>query len=133
MVKLDHQPYVAEQFKRSIKCQYRDVMLHASIIEGILCKRMKKRTLEVANLSLKAFHSISKQEYDALEGVRKARNKLVHGIIDRAATQVEVEAWVKELYKRIIEAYNISTFLDSELFMKYGISRSPKIALKSPP
>ena len=123
--KLDHHPYVAEQFKGGVKCRYRDVILHASIIEGIMCKRMKKRTFEVANLSLKAFNPISKQEFDVLERVRKARNRLVHGVIDKAATQVQVETWVKDLHEKILTAYRISTFLDKELFRKYGISRFP--------
>lgn len=130
---LSHKDWVIRQFDvNDLRSSYRNVILHASIIEGTVRNVSSQGKFKQANDSLKKSRTITPEEYRAFEEVRDVRNKLVHESFKDGYTQDEIEDSRDTLMKKILTAYRISTFLDNRLFKKYGIPRPPKIDLKLP-
>jgi hypothetical protein len=145
MAKLGHKAWVADQFRngRPRRRQYRDAVLHASFIEGIVCKsctcencthkaskhwKCKKKTprFECAIEWLFNQKVIRAREKNALHAVRKRRNDLVHHIIELKAYERKILAWRDDLIKKLEKAYATSPFLRSELSRQYGITWPPQ-------
>ncbi|MEN6427999.1 MAG: DUF4145 domain-containing protein [Phycisphaerales bacterium] len=141
MAKLGHKAWVADQFRngRPRKRQYRDAVLHASFIEGIVRKnctcqnrthkkskrwncKNKKPTFECAIEWLFNQGKIKTREKNALDAVRKRRNDLVHHIIELKAYEGRILAWRDDLIKKLEKAYTISAFLRTELSREYRIT-----------
>lgn len=131
---LNHEEWVIHQFGAGyLKSAYRNVILHASIIEGTVRNNVsKKGNFYDANINLKNAGTITTAEYDAFEGVREVRNKLVHEIFKDGFNEDQILDLRDTVLKKIIAAYRISKFLDDKLFKKYGIPRLPKIEFVQP-
>lgn len=120
-----HDEWIVQQFK-NLKTQYRNALLHASFIEGVVFNKSKstRRDFYHAIKWLHIHKKITNEERDALDKVRNARNKLVHDIVKEEASQKEIEQWCDDLMSGVMEAYRTNTFLNDELFMKYSIPRN---------
>jgi len=116
---------MAQQFK-NLKTRYRDALLHASFIEGVVFNKSKstRRGLYHAILWLHIHKKITAEERDAFNEVRNARNTLVHDIVKKEASQRQIDQWLKDLMNKVLKAYRMSTFLNDELFKKYNIPRN---------
>jgi hypothetical protein len=130
---LSHNDWVIHEFNaKSLKSSYRNVILHASFIEGAVRNVSNKGTFKNANKSLKGTGTISPEEFNAFEEVREVRNKLIHEVFKDGLDEDQIVRLRDTLMEKIITAYRISKFLDGNVFKKYGIQRLPKIALKVP-
>jgi hypothetical protein len=130
---LSHNDWVIRQFDANgLRSSYRNVILHASIIEGAVRNVTNKGNFKQANESLKDAGRTTPAEFNAFEEVREVRNKLIHESFKDGLTEDRIEGLRDTLRKKILTAYKISKFLDDEVFKKYGIQRLPKIALKLP-
>lgn len=120
--KLEHDEWMANQLKK-LRSTYRDALLHASFIEGVICNKSKstRREFYHAIQWLHIHKKITDKERDALHEVRKARNKLVHDIVKKEASQEQIEEWRDDLMNKVREAYKMSTCLNDELLTKYNI------------
>jgi len=130
---LSHNDWVIRQFNASgLSRSYRNVILHASIIEGAVRNASNEKKFWKANESLRDAGIITRDEFEAFEEVRDVRNKLVHRSFKDGLDEDQILGLRDTLRERILMAYTISKFLDSKVFKKYGIRRLPKIALKVP-
>jgi uncharacterized protein YutE (UPF0331/DUF86 family) len=134
--------WIQEQFdKGRPKGQYRDVLLHASLIESIVRYKVKvhienayknlsvkksgkdcKREFDPANRWLYIHKKIDKNDFDLLEKIRNTRNELVHGIFGETMTVGSINRSIKRLRADILKAYKCP-FLEGELKNKYGVTR----------
>jgi hypothetical protein len=131
--RLSHIDWVIHQYEANgLRSSYRNVILHASIIEGAVRNESKKGGFEQANKSLKGAGIISPAEFNAFEEVRELRNKLIHESFKDGLDEDQILELRDTLREKILMAYTISKFLESKVFKKYGIQRLPKIALKVP-
>ena len=86
---LDHKTWVTEQFKnirtsiRTRRMSYRNAVLHATFIEGIVRKECKRKRANFYDAIewLFVHKKITKVEKDAFHDVRQVRNNLIHDII----------------------------------------------------
>ena len=131
MVKnLSHKNWVLQQFEaKYLKSSYRNVIIHASIIEGILRNESGKSMFDLANKSLLLSKKISSSEFCIFNGVRAIRNNLVHESFKNGLAQNEIDGLRDNLMENIHNAYKVSSFLDKNLFRKYNIKRAPSILL----
>lgn len=120
-----HDEWMAHQFK-NLKTSYRNALLHASFIEGVVFNKSKstRRDFYYAIQWLHIHRKITDEELEAFDEVRNARNKLVHHIVEKEASQKEIEQWRDDLMNKVLKAYRTSTFLNDELFTKYSIPRN---------
>lgn len=126
-VNLDHKTWVAEQFKvirRTKKMTYRNAVLHATFIEGIVRKECKRNKANFYDAIKWLFENkkINKVEKDAFHAVRDVRNNLIHDIIKLRPNQAEIEAWRDGLIKNVQKAYTTSAFLRTQLSQAYNIT-----------
>ena len=120
-----HDEWIVQQFER-LRPSYRDVLLHASFIEGVV-RNKSKSTRDDFYHAIQWLHihkKITDEERDAFHEVRNARNKLVRDIVKKEASQKEIEQWRDDLMDKVLKAYWTSTFLNDELFTKYSISKN---------
>lgn len=69
---LSHNDWVIPQFDANgLRSSYRNVILHASIIEGAVRNMSNKDNFKQANKSLKSAGTISPAEFNAFEEVRE--------------------------------------------------------------
>jgi hypothetical protein len=131
MTKLNtHDEWVQEQFSiKYLRKSYRNVLVHASIIEGVLRNESGASHYSSANKSLLRIGAISSSEFCHFEAVRSTRNELVHGAYRNGLTQSEIDMLLKELIAQIKEVYKHSSFLGEKLFKKHSIVRPECIAL----
>lgn len=133
--------WIQNQFdKGRPKGQYRDVLLHASLIESIVRHKVKvcvenayknrsvkksgkdcKRDFDPANRWLYIHKKIDEKDFDLLEKIRNTRNELVHGIFSETTTVDSINRSIKELRADILKAY-MRPFLKDELKDKYGVT-----------
>ena len=124
---LDHKTWVAEQFKvirRTKRMSYRNAVLHATFIEGIVrkeCSRKKAKFYEAIEW-LFGHKKITQVEKEAFHAVRDVRNNLIHDIIILQPSQAEIEAWRDGLIKNVLKAYATSAFLRTQLSQAYNIT-----------
>jgi len=131
--RLSHNDWVIQEFNaKSLKSSYRNVILHASFIEGAVRNVSNKGSFEKANKSLVGAETISLEEFNAFEAVREVRNKLIHQVFKDGLDEDQILGLRDTLREKILAAYRISTFLDDRVFKKYGIQRLPIIDLKVP-
>jgi len=130
---LSHNDWVIRQFDANgLRSSYRNVILHASIIEGAVRNESNKDSFKQANESLRDAGIISPAEFNAFEKVREVRNKLIHESFKDGLDEDQILGLRDTLRKKILIAYTISEFMDSKVFNMYRIQRLPKIALKVP-
>lgn len=115
--------WLAEQFTdKYLSNAYRNVVLHASIIEAILTKETNTNSFSVANKMLLCSKKITSEEFCLFDKVQKDRNKLVHrsfGLPQRKLGKIQ-----NSLKINIHNAYKNSKFLESHLFKKYSLNRA---------
>lgn len=118
---LSHQNWVLQQFDKYLKSSYRNVIIHASIIEGVLRNESGKNTFDLANKSLLLSKKITSSEFCIFNEVRNIRNSLVHESFKNKLAQNEIDELRDSLMEKIHKAYKISIFLNKNLFKKYKI------------
>ncbi|UCF79100.1 MAG: hypothetical protein JSW03_02265 [Candidatus Eiseniibacteriota bacterium] len=135
---LPHPDWVAGQFSpQGLRPRYRNVVLHASIIEGVLREEVwgtkKKGSFHEAieTLSLRP-SGITPQEEKVFTKVKDLRNDLIHDSYRNKYTERQILAVRDKLMEKIREAYSISKFLNCKLFLKYNIDRPASITFKPP-
>jgi hypothetical protein len=115
--------WLAEQFKNKyLSHAYRNVVLHASIIEAVLTNETSTNSFSIANRMLLCSKKISPDEFCLFDKVRKDRNKLVHKSF--GLSQSNIGKIQKSLKINIHNAYKKSGFLESHLFKKYSLKRA---------
>lgn len=99
--------------------RYRDVILHASFIEGI-CR--EETGEEKFFLAIKALN-LSPREKLLLKEVSKKRNNLLHGLFKMSPrpTQAVIDGARDDLFNAIDHAYKKSPWLKRKLLKPYGI------------
>jgi len=130
MVKnLSHDDWVRQQYEaRYLKSEYRNVLIHSSIIEGTLRNNSGQKQFASAIQQLACSGRISASESCMFDGIRKVRNSLVHDSFKNGLIQKEIDDLRDELMGKILEAYSNSGFLNDRLFLKYKIVRVARIA-----
>lgn len=122
MVKnLSHNDWVIQQFQKYLRTSYRNVLIHASIIEGTLRNESRKKTFDLANKYLLYSGKINSSEFSIFDEIRKLRNSLVHDSVKNKLVQNEIDELRDELMEKILKVYKISNFLNDKLFKKYKI------------
>jgi hypothetical protein len=134
--------WIQDQFdKGRPKKQYRDVLLHASLIESIVRHKVRvyienayknrsvkksgkdcKRDFDPANRWLYIHKKIDKTDFDLLEKIRNTRNELVHAIFAETMTVGSINRSIRRLRADILKAYK-RPFLEGELKNKYGVTK----------
>lgn len=132
---LNHHDWVIQQFEgKYLESTYRDVIIHSSIIEGMLANESDEDNFDSANKLLLCSRQIDSSEFCVFNKVRKTRNKLVHGIFKNGGLpQNDIDELRDDLMKKIHEAYRMSNFLNEKLFKKYKITRAPSITFNPTP
>ena len=127
---LTHQQWIEEQFKpKYLNVTYRNVLLHASIIEAMVTKHSGMRNFDPGNKFLLCAGYITKDEFCVFDSIRNERNKLVHNIFSKKGglTQNQILEIMQNLMEVIHKAYKSSKFLDENLFNKYKLTRCSSI------
>lgn len=129
---LNHNEWVLEQFQEQyLKKRYRNIFIHASIVESVLVNKCGIDNFHSANKCLLYSKDINPAEFSMFDKIRKNRNKVAHEIFkDRGLSQRDIDKILHELRTTILKAYGTSNFLDINLFKKYNIPRVPDIAFK---
>lgn len=138
---LNHNEWVLEQFQdKYLRKRYRNSIIHASIIEGILVSKAsegKRMKFNEAIKFLLCAGNINSSEFCVFNEIRENRNKIIHEIFKYNLTQKGIDKLLDPLMKKIHEAYKTSDFLEKNLFKKYNIERVPSITfdttLSAPP
>ena len=125
MVKnLSHNDWALQQFDKYLKTSYRNVLIHASIIEGILRNESGQEKFYSANKFLFCNKQITISEFKVFDELRNIRNSLIHDSFKDKLEQNKIDELRDKLMKKIHESYRISNFLNKRLFEKYSIERS---------
>lgn len=124
---LSHHDWVLQQFDKYLRRAYRDVLIHSSIIEGVLRNESGKGKFDEANKHLLNTKKINSSEFCVFNKVREIRNSLVHDSFRSQLVQNDIDKLRDALMENILDAYKKSTFLNEKLFKKYSISRSASI------
>ena len=132
MVKnLSHADWVRQQFdKRRLRSEYRNVLIHSSIIEGTLRNKSGRRTFDMANRRLLCSGKITSCEFCIFNEIRTIRNRLVHDSFKDGLVQNQIDGLRDELMRKILQAYRISVFLNDALFARYALARLPAIVFE---
>ncbi|OGI19665.1 MAG: hypothetical protein A3J06_03975 [Candidatus Moranbacteria bacterium RIFCSPLOWO2_02_FULL_48_19] len=119
---LNHHEWVNEQFQEKYLTKtYRNVIIHSSLIEGILRHNSGEHTFDSANKSLLSIKKIDLPEFCMFKEISKTRNSIIHKIFERSLSQKSMDKLLRNLRKKILEAYKTSDFLGLNLFKKYKI------------
>ena len=129
----NHPDWVRYQFKNYLgeKNEYRNALIHSSLIEGVLLKESKKDKFDLANKFLLCSGKITTFEFCIFNEIRRMRNKIAHEIFKKELEEKEINKLRDDLMDKIKEAYKKSKFLDKQLFTKYLIERKDVIKLES--
>jgi len=129
---LNHEEWVVQQFQEKyLKKGHRNVLIHSSIIEGMLVNESGMYNFDSANKFLLCSKKIDHSEFCVFDEIRKIRNKIAHEIFKKKLSQKKIDELLDNLMKKIHEAYKISDFLNKSLFTKYSIPRILIIAFNS--
>ena len=120
---LSHNDWVIQQFKKYLRPSYRDVIIHTSIIEGVLRNESKKGSFDSANKFLLQSKKIDSSEFYMFNEVRDIRNKLIHESFMNKLVQNEIDKLRDDLRVKILYAYQNSNFLDNTIFKQYNVTR----------
>ena len=115
--------WVKKQFKRKPRRLYRDALLHASLIEGILIRESSAGTFHSANKELLCRGRTNRFDFCIFDEIKRIRNRLVHKIFKNSLDEKQIKGLRNELMDNICEAYKGSCFLQGALFEKYDIER----------
>lgn len=119
---LTHKQWIAEQFDdRYLPDNFRNTIIHAIILEGVLRKESKKGGFKEANINLLKNKTISELEFQMFDAVRDVRNKIAHEIVKTAFSQKDLDRLIKDLAAKILKAYQGSVFMGEKLFKEYGL------------
>lgn len=125
---LSHHGWVLQQFENKyLKATYRNVLIHSSIIEGVLRNESGEKMFDLANKSLLCSMKITSSEFCVFNEVRDIRNSLIHDSFRKGLVQNDIDGLRDKLMERIHGAYRMSKFLNEKLFKKYEISRSSSV------
>jgi len=125
---LSHRDWVLQQFKNEyLETNYRNVLIHSSIIEGVLRNESREKTFDLANKFLLCSMKITSPEFCVFNEVRDIRNSLIHDSFRKGLVQNDIDGLRNKLMERIHGAYRMSKFLNERLFRKYKIGRSSSI------
>ncbi len=125
---LSHEQWIRNEFtNRALNVQYRNAIVHASLIEGVLTKVSGKSRFVDANLALQ--NSIDRDEFDKFEQIRLTRNDLIHKIFERRLSQCDIDGLRDRLMALIHDVYKTSVFLQKYLFDEYSIEKNSKFLL----
>ncbi len=135
---LPHEKFIEYQFDHYLRKEYRDVLLHTSIIESIIIaeskslhpfpcpnEKSKYRKFSYAIDILKK----DKDKSDLLEikkvvSLWKKRNEMIHGIMEKRYDQKQIEALRNILHNLLIDVYKLD-FLNN-IFENRGYPFLPK-------
>lgn len=119
---LSHKEWVKEQFRgNNYKVNYRNVMMHCSLIESLLKTQAKEETFDCANKKLLCLNIISGAEFCYFDKIRRMRNELIHNIFSKKLNQDNIDRKVLSLMYNIKEVHKNSKFLKIKL-SEYGIN-----------
>jgi hypothetical protein len=129
---LNHNEWVLEQFQEKyLEKRYRNIFIHASIVESALVNKCGIDNFYSANKCLLYSKDINPTEFSMFDKIRKNRNKVAHEIFkNKGLSQKDINKILHELRATILKAYGTSNFLDRNLFKKYNIQRVPDIVFK---
>jgi len=132
MVKnLSHNNWVLQQFEdKYLKASYRNVLIHSSIIEGVLRNESGENGFKLAIKFLFDLGKITDDEFKKFDDIRNTRNCLVHDSFRNGLDQKDIDNARDDLMKKIHGAYRVSNFLNEKLFEKYQIVRPSRITFK---
>jgi len=100
---LNHQDWVVQQFNKYLRKQYRDVIIHSSIIEGVLRNESKKGSFDQASKALLRSGKINSTEFRVFNEVREIRNNLVHESFRNQLVQNDIDGLRDELMKKYMK------------------------------
>ena len=119
---LTHKEWVKEQFGgNNYKVNYRNAMVHCSLIESLLRTQTKEETFDCSNKKLLCSNTISATEFCSFDKIRKMRNEIIHNIFSKKLDQDNIDKRVLSLMQNIKEVYKNSEFLKEKL-SEYGIN-----------
>lgn len=139
---LCHREWMEYQFNCRInKIEYRDVILHSSIIESAIIFESKKqhpfpcinekgrfRTLSNAIDILRRSAKYSQEELDEIDELGKLRNNLIHGIVEKELKQNDIETYIYEMYDMIVKIYESDLINSIFKDKNYGFLPKDKIS-----
>lgn len=136
---LTNKEWIKYQFDYNLDREIRDVLLHASFIEGICiiesekyhvfpCPSEKGNYRSFAKAINLLSGKVDQNELDEIDNMRVLRNGLIHGIVKDNYDQNSIESKRNELYYSIVKNYG-GNFIDSCFNDRFGIStkNQPKI------
>lgn len=123
----NHQDWVKYQFKKYLRNEYRNALIHSSLIEGILEKESNIYNFDSANKCLLCSGKITSSEFCIFNKIRKIRNEIVHKIFEKELGERGINKLRDDLMEKIKEAYRASRFLDVHLIKKYSITTTSDI------
>ncbi|MDQ5968959.1 MAG: hypothetical protein QG579_116 [Patescibacteria group bacterium] len=119
---LHHNDWVLQQFKSEyLKTTHRNVIIHASIIEGTLRNISKQGSFSEAVKSLAVSGKIIPKETRIFDKIKNTRNSLIHDSFRKEFDQDKIDGLRDLLMVQIQEAYKESHFLERNLINKYKI------------
>lgn len=123
---LSHKEWIQYQFDcRDKKEQYRDILIHVSLVESILINESERyhsfpcpnekgnyRNFRYAISLLKGIYKNKKdnKEFGKIENLWKCRCELIHGIIKNGLSELEIKNLIKKIYKNIKIVYKSGLF-----------------------
>src|SRR4030065_875473 len=118
----DHNEWLKLEFQNKyLKPSYRNAIIHASFIEGLVKRESGKKYFSVANSRLLKSNKITKPEFEIFEDIRKLRNSLLHDIFIQSLDETPINNMIENLMKDIMLAYCISQFLKEKIIKPYKI------------
>ena len=131
MKDLDNTDWVENQFKYiSSQRTLRDVILHAAFIEQIVKLESRTTNFKAAITELKLRKcrgKIIENSLEEIERVRELRNDILHEIIKKQLSQLEIENKRNEMHNCIINIYNYSELVCKFFKEKYGFDPKNKV------
>lgn len=119
---MNHKEWIKNQFTRNMmKVNYRNSLIHFSLIESFLRNKAQKRTFDLANKTLLCCDLITSEEFCIFETIRLSRNEIIHKLFLKPLGENDINKKVKNLMNDILLAYKKSEFLKKNLFGKYRI------------
>lgn len=141
---LSNKEWIEHNFDKYLCFNYRNTVLHSSIIEAITILASEKitpltqkeqktyRSFREAIKILKGEHKneeVIKLEVKQIDDCRNMRNILMHEIIKNKYTQDEIDKGImRKLHKKIVEVYNSAYF--NKIFKEEGYDFSPREKIK---
>ena len=119
---MNHKEWIKNQFTgKMMKVNYRNALIHFSLIESFLRNKAQKRTFDLANKTLLCCGLTTSEEFCIFEKIRLLRNEIIHKLFLESLGEKDINKKVNNLMKDILFAYKKSEFLKKNLIEKYEI------------